>query len=112
MSAKKNEYMKMLDNIQENTKPLAEKMIIDLGYMESKIEEYKRLIDKDGLVVSMPQGNYSIDRENPAVKGFHQMIKSRDIVLKKLIDLMPDAKAEGVSKAGEALKGFIATGKK
>ena len=105
-------YKQIFDSIPENRKAIALKLIEDAKYIDLKLIKYKEIIDEDGLIVEMPQGTYTIEREHPAIKGFHAMIKSRDTMISRLENMAGDRKFMEAEKAGETLKAFISKGKK
>ena len=47
-------------------------------------------VKKDGVVTEMCQGNYNIDRENPALKSYNTTIKNYQALIKQITDLLPN----------------------
>ena len=47
-------------------------------------------VEKDGVVTEMCQGNYNIDRENPALKSYNTTIKNYQALIKQITDLLPN----------------------
>jgi len=72
-------------------------------FMQEKLAEMEQRIDSDGLLVSMPQGNYSIDRAHPLISQYNAMVKNYTTIIKQLNEVVPAADAD---KAGEALLQF------
>lgn len=111
----KEEYVKKLNSIyrkvDKNNKKKAKELIDKLADVLVMMEECKAHIDEEGCVSEMSQGKYSITRENPWSKTYDNKVKLMVTIMDKLDRLLPDAKTEAVSKAGDALGSFIAKGK-
>ena len=71
-------------------------MLVSLEDMEAKISE-------DGLVVTMPQGSYEIERAHPLLQPYNAMVKNYNATIKQLNDIAPNSDTE---KAGQALMMF------
>ena len=56
----------------------------------------KKKVDDDGVVVTMPQGDYEIERENPALKSYNTSIKNYQNLLKQLSELFGDLPPENI----------------
>ena len=70
-------------------KQVAEGLVNEAAFMRATLEELKKLIDENGPIDEMPQGDYSILREHPAVKTYNTMIQRYSGVMKQLSDLLP-----------------------
>jgi len=70
-------------------KQVAEGLINEAAFMKATLEELKELIDENGPIDEMPQGEYSILREHPAVKTYNTMIQRYTTTIKQLADLLP-----------------------
>ena len=46
-------------------------------------------IEDEGVVVSMCQGKYNIDRANPALSQYNMLIKNYQTCIKNINDLLP-----------------------
>lgn len=75
--------------LDEKRKKATEGLIQEAAYMRATLGELKALIDRDGPIDDMPQGDYSILREHPAVKTYNTMIQRYSSVTKQLNDLLP-----------------------
>ena len=58
-------------------------------FMEDTLKKLQQKVQNDGVVTSMCQGNYDIDRENPALKSYNTTIKNYTTVIKQLTDMLP-----------------------
>lgn len=104
-------YKKIYKGIATNNQTKALELIDKLADILVMMDECKKHIDKEGCVSEMCQGNYSIERENPWSKVYDAKAKLMIQVIDKLDKMMPDAKSESVSKAGENLVKLVANGK-
>ena len=75
--------------IDGNKKKVVEGLINEAAFMRATLEELKKEIDKNGPIDEMPQGEYSILREHPALKSYNTMIQRYSTVIKQLSDLLP-----------------------
>ena len=64
-------------------------LIIEASFMKATLAELKTEIDKEGPIDDMPQGDYSILREHPALKSYNTMVQRYAATLKQLTDLLP-----------------------
>lgn len=63
--------------------------IEEASYMKITLMELKKLIDENGPIDEMSQGEYSILREHPALKSYNAMIQRYISVTEKLFNLLP-----------------------
>lgn len=82
---------------------IAKKLIERAAYMAISLEEMEEKMNADGLIVTMPQGNYEIKRAHPLLQPYNAMVKNYNAIIKQLNDLAPDSETE---KAGQALMMF------
>lgn len=74
----------------ERVKRLTAKGLIEeASYMKITLIELKKEIDKAGPIDEMPQGEYSILREHPALKSYNTMVQRYSGIIKQLTDLLP-----------------------
>lgn len=81
----KNLY-KDVDRVKRLT---ATNLIEEAAFMKSTLKELKVLIDDHGPIDEMPQGDYSILREHPALKSYNTMVQRYSGIIKQLMDLLP-----------------------
>ncbi|MCQ2979506.1 MAG: hypothetical protein MJ245_06900 [Clostridia bacterium] len=53
------------------------------------LTKLKQRVNDEGVITKMSQGNYSIDRENPALKSYNTTIKNYQSLCKQIVDLLP-----------------------
>ena len=76
-------------DIEKNRRLSAKGLIEEAAFMRATLKELKEAIDKDGPIDEMPQGEYSILREHPALKSYNTMVQRYSSVIKQLTDLLP-----------------------
>lgn len=58
-------------------------------FMRDTLKKLEDEIEKGGVVTTMCQGNYSIDRANPAIQAYNGTLKNYTSTIKQLVDMMP-----------------------
>lgn len=104
-------FKELYKDIPESKQKKAMELIKRAAELSMILDDCKAHITEEGAVTEMEQGKYAIMRENPYSKVQDAKTKSLLAVLDRLDKMIPDAKAEGVAKAGEALAAFVARGK-
>ena len=98
-----NKRKNLYKNMPKDKLKINEDLMKRAVFMQEKLAEMEQRIDSDGLLVSMPQGNYSIDRAHPLISQYNAMVKNYTTIIKQLNEVVPAADAD---KAGEALLQF------
>lgn len=80
----------ILKDIDKDKMSTAEGIIEEVAFMRATLEDLKVIINRDGCIDEMPQGEYSILRESPAVKTYNTMIQRYSSMCKQLFDLLPE----------------------
>lgn len=80
----------ILKNIDKDKMSTAEGLIDEVAFMRTTLEDLKIIINRDGCIDEMSQGEYSILRESPAVKTYNTMIQRYSSMCKQLFDLLPE----------------------
>lgn len=68
---------------------LALSLIDEAFFCGKTLEKLKEKVDEYGVITEMSQGEYKIDRENPALKSYNTTIKNYQILIKQINDLLP-----------------------
>lgn len=85
---------KLFADIEKNKRLTAKGLIEEASFMKATLSELKKSIDANGPIDEMPQGDYSILREHPALKSYNTMVKNYTSIIDKLLGLLPkDVKA-------------------
>mgnify|MGYP000849224682 CR=1 FL=1 len=74
----------------------AKNLIEEAAFMKATLRELKEAIDEHGPIDEMPQGDYSILREHPALKSYNTMVQRYSGIIKQLMDLLPKAQQKEV----------------
>lgn len=88
----KNEIVRLTNlfkDIDRNRRLTAKGLIEEAAYMKITLQELKVEIDKHGPIDEMPQGDYSILREHPALKSYNTMVQRYTNIIDKLTNLHP-----------------------
>ena len=100
-------FEKLYESIDENKKPLAEKLYRQAIFMEKTLKELQKEIEENGAIFTTVNGNgFEIVMEHPAQKSYNTMINRYTALMAKLIDMLPEE-----SKANDELLDYIGGGK-
>lgn len=100
---------KLYKDLPEDRKKLAEKLLERAAFMAISLSEMEATINVEGNMVTMPQGDYEIDRAHPLLTVYNAMIKNYAAVIKQL-DAFLTGTGGGVSKPGAELLGWLGSG--
>jgi hypothetical protein len=100
-----NRLTKLFKDIDRNKRLTAKGLIEEAAYMKITLQELKVEIDKHGPIDEMPQGEYSILREHPALKSYNTMVQRYTNIIDKLINLHP--KESEVVEGDDSFEDFI-----
>ena len=95
---------KVFEAINDEKSKLALSLLDKAEFMEDTLKKLQQKVKDDGVVTSMCQGKYDIDRENPALKSYNTTIKNYTSVIKQLNDMLPTEekpKDDGFEKFGD-----------
>lgn len=98
-----NRIKKIYKNLPKERLEIAKKLIERATYMLVSLEDMEQKISEDGLVVTMPQGSYEIERAHPLLQPYNAMVKNYNATIKQLNEMSPNSDTE---KAGQALMMF------
>lgn len=79
----------LFKDLERNRRLTAKGLIEEGAYMRITLQELKQAIDENGPIDEMPQGDYSILREHPALKSYNTMVQRYSSIIKQLTDLLP-----------------------
>ena len=68
---------------------LALSLLDKAEFLEQTLQNLKEQVNIAGVITSMCQGAYDIERENPALKSYNTTIKNYTTVIKQLNDMLP-----------------------
>ena len=84
-----SELKKVFTKLKSNKSKLALSLLDKAEFLEKTLGELKIQVDRDGVITSMCQGDYEIERENPALKAYNTTVKNYTSVIKQLNDMLP-----------------------
>lgn len=84
---KLKETFEKMDNDKSK---LALSLLDEAYFCGDTLKKLKEKVEKDGVVTEMCQGNYNIDRENPALKSYNTTIKNYQALIKQITELLPN----------------------
>ena len=64
-------------------------LVEEAEFMKLTLDELKSRVVKEGVVTSMCQGKYNIDRANPALSQYNMLIKNYQTCIKNIAELLP-----------------------
>ena len=110
MAKKKISNIKELKNtfeqLDDDKSRLALSLLDKAEFLEDTLQELKIKVKLNGVVTEMCQGDYSIERENPALKSYNTTVKNYTSVIKQLNDMLPSKenpnKDDGFESFGDA----------
>ncbi len=79
----------VFEELDNNKGKLALSLLDKAEFMEETLKELQIKVKTDGVVTEMCQGEYTIERENPALKSYNTTIKNYTAVIKQLNDMLP-----------------------
>ena len=100
-----NRLTKLSKDIDANKRLTAKGLIEEASFMKATLQELKEMIDKQGPIDEMPQGEYSILREHPALKSYNTMVQRYTNVINQLTNLHP--KEEIKQEVDDGFEAFV-----
>lgn len=58
-------------------------------FLNKTLDDLEKEVKKSGVITTMSQGDYEIERENPALKSYNTTIKNYASLIKQLVDMLP-----------------------
>lgn len=100
----KNKIAKICKNLPKDRAETAKKLAERAAYMLVSLEDMEEKIETDGLLTTMQQGDYTIERAHPLLTPYNAMVKNFNSTIKQLTELSPDNSA---NNAGSELMRFV-----
>lgn len=79
----------LLVELEESKMKAAEGLIDECAFMRVTLLQLREYITTQGIIDIMPQGDYSIKREHPAIRTYNVMVQKYAGVCKQLFDMLP-----------------------
>ena len=83
------ELKSTFEQLDDDRSKLALSLLDKAEFMEGTLSKLQQKVNNDGVVTTMCQGSYEIERENPALKSYNTTIKNYTSVIKQLNDMLP-----------------------
>ena len=84
-----NRLTNLFKDIDANKRLTAKGLIEEASFMKATLQELKEMIDEQGPIDDMSQGEYSILREHPALKSYNTMVQRYTNIINQLTSLHP-----------------------
>lgn len=84
---RKTDFTPILEKIPSDKKLIGEKLIQELLFMESTLEDLKKQIKEMGTIEQFEQGKQSFLRESPALKSYNTTVQRYSMLYRQLCDL-------------------------
>ena len=100
-------FRRFIKDLESEDQNMAMNMVSELAFMKVTLEDLKEEVNVNGVVTEMPQGEYSITRENPALKSYTTVIQRYNATLKQLDDFIKNilgTKGQDVDMLGQFLQ--------
>ena len=100
-------FRRFIKDLESEDRNMAMNMVSELAFMKVTLEDLKEEVNVNGVVTEMPQGEYSITRENPALKSYTTVIQRYNATLKQLDDFIKNilgTKGQDVDMLGQFLQ--------
>ena len=81
-------FTTILQKLPEDKKPIGEKLVKELGFMEKTLERLKEQIAENGEIEHFQQGKQDFYRESPALKAYNTTVQRYSVMYRQLTDLM------------------------
>ena len=95
----------LFKDIDSNKRLTAKGLIEEASFMKATLQELKVMIDESGPIDEMPQGEYSILREHPALKSYNTMVQRYTNIINQLTNLHP--KEEVRREVDDGFEAFV-----
>ena len=83
------ELKETFEQLDNDKSKLALSLLDKAEFLEETLQELKIKVKLQGVITEMCQGDYSIERENPALKSYNTTVKNYTSVIKQLNDMLP-----------------------
>ena len=81
---------RIFNQIPDDRRQIVDGLIREAAWMRVALEEARAVVDREGVVSQFVQGRQRFAREHPAAKLYAALINRYVLVVKALLDLLPD----------------------
>lgn len=104
ISVDMQQIKKIVDNMPEDRKPLANNLYNELLFMNETMQQLKEQVREHGAVDIFKQGNNEFPREHPALTAYNKTLGRYNQTFKQMADLLPESDGK---EQTDALMDFI-----
>ena len=105
-----NRLKRIFKDIGKDRKDTMQTLISNAAFMTITLEDLQEQINQNGVLSEYKNGeNQWGTKKSPEVEIYNTMIKNQTAIIRQLVDLLPDEKAQDAS---EELLNFAFSGKK
>lgn len=105
MKKKKGKFADIYQKIPDERRPMADKIIENIAFMDETLDELQTIVRETGGVEMFEQGKQKFMRESPALKSYNNTIKQRNAAYAQLLSLIP--KETGQAEEDDGFDGFV-----
>lgn len=80
---------KVLEELPPNVKKISKTLIEECAYVSVTLKQLRKEVDEEGVITKLVQGDYVIDRENPKMKIYKDLLQKQTAIVSKLLDQLP-----------------------
>ena len=84
-----NSVKSTLKEIDNYTTRLCLNLLVEAEFMKKTLKKLKKEINTNGVITKMSQGNYEIERANPALAQYNSLVKNYNSTIKQILDILP-----------------------
>lgn len=85
----KSRLLKLFGGLEKEKLKIVDGLIERAAFMRVALEDLEAVVNDEGVLDLFKQGDYSYNREHPALKSYNQTIKNYTSVIKQLTDNLP-----------------------
>lgn len=85
-----NSIRKEFEKEDTNKNKLGLALIERAIFMRETLKKLEEEIDEGGVITTMCQGKYDIERANPAIQAYNGLVKNYTSTIKQLVDMLPE----------------------
>lgn len=89
-----NSVKKTLKEMKSDKGKLGLTLLEEAEFMKTTLEELKQKVIDNGVITEMCQGEYTIERANPALNQYNSLIKNYNSIVKQITDLLTEQPAK------------------
>lgn len=77
-----------LKETETDSAKLGLNLLVEAEFMKKTLKKLKKEINLNGVITKMPQGEYEIERANPALAQYNSLVKNYNSTIKQICDIL------------------------